>query len=138
MRFHNNNVTIAIVSNDHSDATPLECFLVTQHKKGEIVEQVSLGQIQPSYTFDFGKGDLVIERTEGGEDVVGLICNTGIRQISLEYELMSGTTKAKMVGPSSDNIPMGQFREIGAGPNVAWHVTTFRGTAEKRHEELRK
>ena len=141
MRFHNNNITVVVVDNPRKNSA----FAVRQSKDGKLVREVILGLSTQAATFDFGDGDLVIERRDS--DATGFILNTGIRQVSLEYWLRkagpgatlgSVETIVKPVGPSTDTIPMGTFREIGAGPGVEWHVTAFRGQEDQRHKNLRK
>ena len=129
MRFHNNNVTIVNLVNARERDEYGADFHIFQGSK---MHTLGVNK-QNDITLDFGNGDLIIERRN--PSAVGMILNTGIRNISLEYELVKDK---ELVGPSTDTIPMGQFKEIGAGPGVLWNVCTFRGNREKDHAAMER
>ena len=134
MRFHNNCCTLAIVTNDKIADIPKLCFLVSQVDKEDNTRSVTMGRHQPSYTFNFDYGDLTISRLFLGKGIQALICNTGIRMISLEYD----HEEHGLVGPSCDVVLPKTFQEIGAGPGVKWHVVTYRGRRDADHASMEK
>ena len=132
-RFHNNNITIVNLTHGRESDDHGADFVVRQ---GESAHQLGVGKVN-DVTLDFADGDLFIERRN--PDAVGMILNTGIRQVSLEYWLLGNQ---KQVGPSTDTIPMGTYREMGMGPGVQWRVKTWRGEpktqSDKAHQAARK
>lgn len=133
MRFHNNNVTIALLSNFPVDVLPSEAVYVEQIKDGEPTLTQYLGKTSPSCTFDFANGDLRVRVLKPNSDYAPVVINTGIRNISFEYE-----HEGEIKGPSSDTLPMGQFCEIDTCPNITTHIVTFRGRTEADHLAMRQ
>ena len=137
-------MAMVIIADPH-DAPPDDVFACRYVKVVNGVleksEAFTLGARKMSHVFDFAHGDVEIWRVEKGTETVGMLMNTGIRNLSFEYSVPPrggrGAVGA-LVGPSTRTLLMGQFEEIGCGPGVTWRVTTFRGRAEAEHQAMRE
>lgn len=69
-----------------------------------------------------------IQRLEGNDNRMeesgkSYILNTANYPVYLNYVLRAKNLVDTIVGPSSDAILPGQFKEIGASPNVIWRIS---------------
>ena len=65
-----------------------------------------------------GSGGLYIQRAD--QKVEGFLLNRGPGPVQISYWLVRDWTR---VGPRYDYLQPGQFREVVAGPGVAWKVS---------------
>lgn len=135
MRFHGNTVTVVNVKHHYHTSPTKGAFVVQQIGKEGARHTLQLGRTINDYVFDLADGDLYIKRID--EEATGFVLNTGIRNLSCEY-FLGDRDEPTYVGPSTDTIPMGTFKEIGAGPGVTWKVTAYRGQRDPRHAKMEK
>lgn len=136
MTFDNNSITFVNLTNygQEPDAYGAD-FLIRQ---GEREYRLGVNKLN-DLTLSFGDGDICVERIS--KTATAFAMNTGIRQVSIEYRLVddpeTGLAINTRVGATTDNIPMGQFREIGCGPGIQWWLRTYRGPRDARDKEVK-